>query len=102
VDRDCRRNTRPASLFFAVIPVLLGVSSLRQGGALGNAFGGTLCAIAAAWASFVTWRALIALKVYGRASGRVYERRTRYKLPPEYVDSEDALLSAERRRRTKE
>ena len=50
------------------------------------------------WLIFVGWRIFHSLKRQGLKGGREYERRGRYRLPPEYAESEDALLAAKRRK----
>lgn len=50
---------------------------------------------------FNFWRAYRMDKAKRYWGGRDYERRGRYDLPPEYHDSEDALLAARRRKRSR-
>ena len=59
------------------------------------------CLILAALQVFVAWRGIRLKLTKGYRSGRDYERRFRHELPPEYHDSEDALLAAWRRKRAK-
>jgi hypothetical protein len=49
--------------------------------------------------AFLLWRGYRLDKARRYWSGREYERRGRYALAPEYWDSEDALLTAWRRKR---
>jgi hypothetical protein len=46
--------------------------------------------------AFISWRQIRILKARSLKSGRYFERKARYALPPEYHDSEDALLAAKR------
>lgn len=54
-------------------------------------------AVSIVWLTFALWRFYHYVMRIGRKSGRDYEKKDRYKLPPEYSDSEDALMAAERR-----
>lgn len=56
---------------------------------------------ATAWTLFTLWRAWLYMKEGALQSGKQYEREGRYKLPPEYADSEDAFQAAERRRKAR-
>jgi hypothetical protein len=47
--------------------------------------------------AFVGWRLQRLMRARAIKMGRLYERKSRYALPPEYADSEDALLAARRR-----
>jgi hypothetical protein len=51
---------------------------------------------ALALAAFVGWRLSRLMRARAIKMGRLYERKARYALPPEYADSEDALLAARR------
>ncbi len=61
----------------------------------------SLCALAGIWQTYVFWRFWHHLKRDGLKAGRLYEKQGRYKLPPEYADSEDALMADERRKKQK-
>jgi len=67
--------------------------------ALGTAF--LLGFAAFVWCVFIAWRWWIVMKSAAITSGRNYERSGRYKLPPEYADSEDALMVEQRRKERK-
>jgi len=52
--------------------------------------------ISAAIFTFIAWRQVRMLKARAIKSGRYYERKARYELPPEYSNSEDAFLAKRR------
>ncbi|MBP6556487.1 MAG: hypothetical protein KA233_12490 [Novosphingobium sp.] len=56
---------------------------------------------ASVWTAFIFYRCWLLMKEESLKSGQLYERLWRYKLPPEYADSEDAWTAAERRKRAK-
>ncbi len=55
--------------------------------------------LAVAWQMFVWWRCWHYMKRSAKKSGQMYEKSGRYKLPPEYSDSEDAFMARERKKR---
>lgn len=94
IDRDLGGPGKPRSHFLAMLPALPGVWLLSQEGQPEHMSGYVLCGVALAAIGFVVWRGLRLLQVARLKSGRHYERTARYDLPPEYADSEDALMAA--------
>jgi hypothetical protein len=65
---------------------------------IGQALFWIFWAFAASWILFIGTRFWKYVRGSAVESGKQYENDWRYKLPPEYADSEDAWAAAERRR----
>jgi hypothetical protein len=52
--------------------------------------------VALIFAGFIGWRVTRMLRARALKEGRFYERKARYALPPEYRNSEDALVARRR------
>jgi hypothetical protein len=52
----------------------------------------------AVWFSYVGWRAWLAFQQAGARGDRIYDRKGKYALPPEYAGTESATKARRRRR----
>jgi len=76
--------------------ILLAVLARDHLGLVGQGPFWGLCGIAIGWEAFVIWRWWRYVKEAAYKAGKNYEKSDRYQLPPEYADSEDALMAAKR------
>jgi len=53
------------------------------------------------WIGFVSWRGWRLMQTNSIKSARDYDRRAKFKLPPEYAASESLLAHRQRKRRSK-
>jgi hypothetical protein len=100
IDKDLL-DLRPVSLFVPLfllaVPVWL--HSAAGDSLLVNA-AVVICAVpSTAGFAFFFWRASRVYRAGLIRSSRMYEQRTRYALPPEYADTEDAMLAKRREAR---
>lgn len=51
------------------------------------------------WFSYVGWRAWLLFRQAAARGDRLYDRKGKYALPPEYADTESATKARERRRK---
>lgn len=95
VDRDLLRSNRPVSVVLPVAPIVAGA------GLFGHGSAGWWLAMAAGAIAALWWlsRILHVLRVASEVSGRTYDRKTRYILPPEYAESLSARGERKRRLR---
>jgi len=81
----------------ALLPVLPGIYLLQNAGSNWWLCGVLLCGFGLCGEAFIAWRGCRLIKAANWISARGYERRGRYYLPPEYADSESAMLAEKRR-----
>lgn len=82
------------AVVFAMLPALPGIWLLSRDGGFEHMLGLTLCGFGLSGCGFVCWRCARLLQAARLQSGRHYERSGRRNLPPDYADSEDALMAA--------
>jgi hypothetical protein len=98
VDRDLGDRFRPASIFIALIPLLIAGVVTRQLGQVASPgiwIVGTVISIC--WLAFVAWRGSRLFRAVGLRGDREFDQVTKFTLPPEYRDSE-SLTRAMRRK----
>jgi hypothetical protein len=98
VDRDLRDRFRPASIFIALVPLLIAgvvARQLRPLASTGIWIVGTV--ISVCWLAFVAWRGSRLFWAVGLKGDQEFDQVTKFKLPPEYRDSE-SLTRAGRRK----
>jgi hypothetical protein len=114
IDRDLSRgwrvghpyNSERPGLCFMLPAALGGLGALILGTPVDRdvavwrteqVLGTAASALSVALFGFMGWRLLRLMWARSIKEGRFYERKGRRALPPEYADSEDALLAARRR-----
>ena len=54
--------------------------------------------LVAAWIGFILWRALRMVKAASAHNDRVYDRKNKYALPPDYADTESETAAKQKRK----
>lgn len=96
VDRDLSQYGKPLSLIMPQAAAGLAIMAMPTTALRWMALLliGVPCFL---WTTFVLWRGWRLTKAHQLRSARYYEQYTRYTLPTEYADSEDALLAKRRK-----
>ena len=102
VDHDIAHHHRaPSVSLSSILTISLAFALVRADGWVSRmAWLGPLL-LSSAWTGFVLWRAWRVTRAMTIKGDRQYDRKTKFKLPPDYSGSESVLAASRRRRRSR-
>lgn len=102
VDHDIAHHHRAPSVSLSgILTISLAFALVRADGWVSRmAWLGPLL-LSLAWTGFVLWRAWRVTRAVTIKGDRQYDRKTKFKLPPDYSGSESVLAASRRRRQSR-
>ncbi|GEM_PF-5304841 len=102
VDRDLARNQKPWSLYVPMLLLALAWLLATSGSVPGLLAGSMLAIVTIVWLVYALSRAWRVTRMLIRRMGeQPYDREGKYRLPPEYANTESASAARKQRRRLK-
>jgi hypothetical protein len=99
VDHDLKERSRPASLFFGIVPISPAlILKQTEAAALAPVALVLGIVIGIGWTMFVGWRAVRLAKASAARADRAYDRQGKFSLASEYHASESATRAKRRQR----